>query len=65
MNNATRVSILIFLLVSLGLVAHASDRPWVMAQGGLLERFRLAHRDPWQDGPGATGGLQVALATWS
>ena len=56
MNNATRVSILFTLLLPLGLVAHASDAPWVVAQGGLPGQL------PGQKLPGQLPGPSSAPA---
>src|ERR1700675_2522784 len=56
MNNATRVSILFSLLLPLGLVVHASDGPWVVAQGGLPGQL------PGQKLPGQLPGPSSAPA---
>src|SRR6266568_1569646 len=54
MNNATRLTILFTLLVPLGLMVHAADAPWVIAQGGLPGQL------PGQRLPGQLPGSSAA-----
>ena len=56
MNNAARVSILFALLLPLGLVVHASDAPFIIAQGGLPGQL------PGQKPPGQLPGPSAVPA---